>query len=63
MKIHLNLDRCEGFQQCHAVDEDLFPLTDEGVSAIVSGQDVPEGSAGLALEGVEACPLMALRLE
>jgi ferredoxin len=60
MKLYLDQDRCEGHQECHAVDPSLFPLTDEGNSAVLDGQEVPAGSEEEALDGVAACPLMAL---
>lgn len=63
MKLVVDVDRCEGHQQCHAVDPDLFPLTDEGYSAVSSGTEVSPEEQAVAVRGVDACPLMALRLE
>jgi ferredoxin len=63
MKLYVDSDRCEGHQQCHASDATLFPLTDDGYSAVESGREVPSDLLGRAEEGVDDCPLMALRLE
>ena len=63
MRLYVDNDRCEGHQLCNAVDAELFPVTDDGCSAVNSGQDVPAELRKQAEAGVAACPLMALRLE
>jgi ferredoxin len=63
MRLYVDSDRCEGHQLCHASDATLFPLTGDGYSALKSGREVPAELRKRAEEGVDACPLMALRLE
>jgi ferredoxin len=43
MKISADRDRCEGHGQCSVVDFDLFPLDDEGLSAVGEGRPVAPG--------------------
>jgi ferredoxin len=46
------------------VSEELFPLDDEGYSAIESGgKEVPAGEEDVAEEGVYNCPARALATE
>jgi ferredoxin len=63
MRLYVDSGRCEGHQLCNALDATLFPLTDDGYSAVESGREVPAELRKRAEEGVDACPLMALRLE
>jgi len=53
---------CEGHGLCAAVDADLFPLDDDGYSAVGDGVQVPPGKEELARQGVTACPMQALRI-
>jgi ferredoxin len=61
-KIGLDRDACEAHGQCSVVDMDLFPLDDDGFSAVESGSEVPEGEEDVAEQGVSACPVRALSL-
>ncbi|GAA3390696.1 ferredoxin [Cryptosporangium minutisporangium] len=64
MKVLVDNQRCEAHGQCWMVDEELFPLDDDGYSAIPAGGfDVPAGKEDVARRGVDACPLQALRGE
>ena len=63
MKIMLTRKRCDAHGMCFVVEQDLFPLDDEGYSAIPDdGIDVPAGRADYARKGAEACPAVALRI-
>ncbi len=42
------MDVCEGHGQCMVVDYDLFPLDDEGYSAVGTDRPVPEGEEDVA---------------
>jgi ferredoxin len=63
MRLAVDSSLCEAHGACSAVSEDLFPLDDEGYSAVGNGTDVPNEHAALARAGVDACPMVALRLE
>jgi ferredoxin len=62
MKVWLERDKCAGHAQCHAVNQDLFPIDDDGYSTLeahqVAAQDEPA-----TRDGVAACPELALRLQ
>lgn len=62
MKIGVDREVCEGHGQCSVVDMDLFPLDDDGYSAVGPAADVPEGEEQVARLGVAACPVHALRV-
>ena len=61
MRIHVSQLECAGHGQCNLVNEQLFPLDDDGFSAI---EDV-EVSVQLqddARQGVASCPARAISL-
>lgn len=60
MRIGVDPERCEAHGQCSVVDLDLFPLDDEGYSAVGPDREVPEGEEDVARIGVDACPVRAL---
>jgi ferredoxin len=62
MKISVDSSRCQGHALCAAVDEDLFPLDDQGYSSLGEPREVPAGSEENARLGVAACPERALTL-
>ena len=64
MQVRVENERCEAHGQCWMVDEELFPLDDDGYSALPAGGiPVPPGKEDVAHRGVDACPLQALHLE
>jgi ferredoxin len=63
VKIIPDNDVCGAHGVCSTVDEELFHLDDDGFIAIGDGVDVPAGKEAIAHEGVDACPLRALRIE
>ena len=64
MQVRVDNQRCEAHGQCWIVDEELFPLDDDGYSALpTGGAVVPPGREDVARRGVDACPLQALHLE
>lgn len=62
MRIGLDRERCEAHGQCSIVDFEIFPLDDDGYSAVGPEREVPEGEEDLAKLGVAACPVQALRV-
>jgi ferredoxin len=62
MKISVDSGVCEGHGQCMVVDYELFPLDDEGYSAVGTDRPVPDGEEDVAQAGVDACPVRALTL-
>ena len=64
MRIMVNRKRCDAHGMCFIVEQDLFPLDDEGYSGIgPDGIDVPQGREEYARKGVDACPALALRID
>jgi ferredoxin len=62
MKLRLERPACAGHALCNAIDEDLFPLDDEGYSTVES-RTVKIGEEERTRQGVESCPEHALFLE
>lgn len=62
MRIGVDPDVCEAHGQCSVVDFELFPLDDDGYSAVGPDREVPPGEEATARIGVDACPVRALRV-
>ncbi|MFO7193872.1 MULTISPECIES: ferredoxin [Thermocrispum] len=60
MRISVESDQCAGIGQCHEVDPELFPLDDDGYSAVGKDRDVPADKEEKARIGVDSCPMAAL---
>lgn len=63
MKVSVDNELCEAHAQCNLVDSELFTIDDEGYSDIGHGKPVPAGKENVAEQGVDVCPVMALRTE
>jgi ferredoxin len=63
VKIIPDNDVCSAHGVCAMVDEELFNLDDDGFIAIGDGVDVPVGKEEIAHQGVDTCPMRALRIE
>jgi ferredoxin len=61
MKIHVSQVECAGHGQCALVNAELFPLDDDGFSAI-DERDVPTGLEADARRGAESCPSQAISI-
>jgi ferredoxin len=61
MRIHVSQVECAGHGQCALVNEALFPLDDDGFSAVDDAEVLP-ALADDARRGVEACPSRAISL-
>jgi ferredoxin len=62
MKIRIDKAACAGNARCAAVDEELFPLDENGYIA-VEVIDVPPGKEDLARRGARACPERIIVIE
>ncbi|WP_028850968.1 ferredoxin [Thermocrispum municipale] len=63
MRISVDNDQCAGIGQCHEVDPDLFPLDDDGYSAVGTDREVPDDKQEKARIGVDSCPMAALFIQ
>lgn len=61
MRIHIDLDQCDGHGMCENTDPELFQLDDDGFAARAD-IDVPPGAEARAAAGVRFCPMSAIRL-
>jgi ferredoxin len=62
IRIWLEPDTCTGHARCHAVASSLFPIDEEGYSALLP-TCVPAEQLALAREGADACPERAIVIE
>jgi ferredoxin len=62
MRVSVQRGKCAGHALCHAVSRELFPLDDEGYSAL---QDtlVRADDEDAVREAVQACPEEALTID
>lgn len=63
MKLHADRDACEAHGQCAMVDDELFPLDDDGYTTLGTAHEVPSDKEQAARLGAAACPVLALRVE
>jgi ferredoxin len=63
VRLRVHPGRCEGHGSCYLVDPELFPLDDDGLTAVADGIEVPAERAGAAEEGALSCPVLALEVE
>ena len=61
MRVHIELDQCEGHGLCAATAPDLYDLDDDGFAANADFE-VPDALIADAESGVSACPMSAIRL-
>jgi len=62
MRVQADNQVCEAHGQCYMVDEELFPVDDDGYSLIGGGVEVPPAKEEIAKLGVDSCPVQALRI-
>ncbi|WP_261569756.1 ferredoxin [Frankia gtarii] len=60
MRIHMEQPECSGHGQCYLVNPELFPLDDDGFTALSGDVAVPAGAEDDARRGVAACPQQAI---
>ena len=63
MKISVDTELCEAHGICAMNDPGLFPLNDDGYSAVGQGRAVPAGLESAARQNVAFCPTGALRVD
>ncbi|MCW2528399.1 MAG: hypothetical protein JWM76_3259 [Pseudonocardiales bacterium] len=56
MRIHVETVECAGHAQCYLVNPELYPIDDDGFSAILEDIEVPPGLEPDARRGADACP-------
>ena len=61
MKVLVDMNLCQSHGECVAVAPDVFELGDDDV--LVWKEDVPEERRAAVEEAVNACPMMAIRVE
>lgn len=63
VRISVDNEVCEAHGQCNTVDRGLFTLDDDGYSDIGPDKEVPPGKEVATEQGVDVCPVQALRIE
>ncbi|MBX5486474.1 MULTISPECIES: ferredoxin [Mycolicibacterium] len=62
MRLRVDRSACMGHALCNAVSDELFPLDDEGYTALQDRDIAPEDEP-LVRRAVDSCPERALTLE
>jgi ferredoxin len=63
VRIKVDSSKCQGHALCNAANEELFPLDEEGYSAVTSWTEVPAGLEEDARLGQASCPERAIEIE
>jgi ferredoxin len=62
VKIKVDSSKCQGHALCAGVSEELFPLDDEGYSALTDWTEVTADDEKTARLGYAACPERAIEI-
>jgi len=60
--VHVDPDKCQGYNRCYSVSPELFELDDLGMSSEVGAGLVPVALVGQARLAVDNCPERAISL-
>ena len=63
MRVHVDLERCEGHGRCYVTAPDLFEPDDIGNGHEIGDGTVPEGMEDKARLAVANCPERAIDIE
>lgn len=63
MKITVDLDKCEGLGMCESMANDYFEVDDDTDQVAVLNDSPDEGDRAHVYAAVQACPVLALKLE
>jgi ferredoxin len=61
MKVHVDMNLCQSHGECVVVAPDIFELGDDDV--LVWQEDVDDSRRADMDEAVDACPMLAIRIE
>lgn len=60
MKVVVNRDNCIGCGACEALCPEVFQIDDEGLSTVISKEEVKEELLDKVTEAIESCPTSAI---
>lgn len=63
MRVTVDSNLCDARGQCSLVDAELFTLDEDGYSNVGRNKPVPDGKEDAAEQGVDICPVQALRVD
>lgn len=63
MKVHADIDKCEGYANCVVAAPDVFSIDDEENIVVVMNADPAEDRREAVEEAVRNCPTSALSIE
>ena len=63
MRVHVDVDKCEGHGRCYATTPELFAADDLGNGREIGDGTVPAGLEDKARLAVANCPEQAITLE
>jgi ferredoxin len=62
VRLRADTEKCQAHGVCAMVDPDMFPLTEEGFTAIGQDEPISVTDESLARTGVSMCPVRALEI-
>ncbi|WP_375482649.1 ferredoxin [uncultured Jatrophihabitans sp.] len=60
LRISVDQAKCTGHARCNATAPDVYPIDDDGYTALNGVVDVPDDRADAARHGAAACPERAI---
>jgi len=62
VKIHADLDKCEGLGMCESMANDYFEVDEDTDQVVILNDSPPEEDRAHVWAAVQACPVLALSL-
>jgi ferredoxin len=63
IRIHVDLDRCQGHSRCYALAPEVFDVDDDGFATVLIEGDLPAHLEEKAALAVANCPERAISVE
>jgi ferredoxin len=63
IRIHVDLDRCQGHSRCYALAPEVFDVDDDGFATVLIEGDLPTALEEKAALAAANCPERAISVE
>jgi ferredoxin len=63
IRVHVDLDRCQGHSRCYALAPEVFDVDDDGFASVLIEGDLPAHLEEKAALAVANCPERAISVE
>ena len=63
IRVHVDLDKCQGHSRCYALAPEVFDVDDDGYATVLIEGDLPAELEAKAALAVANCPERAISVE